>query len=89
MIAKLENNGPFHLFFTLSCGDTRWSENFSAFLEQNNHTMKYFVNEDGTTEVKVVNIENKLIEKELKQFLQEDVNAVSYTHLTLPTNREV
>ena len=74
MIAKLENNGPFHLFFTLSCGDTRWSENFSAFLEQNGHTLKYFVNEDGTTEVKVVTLENLLVEKELKQFLQEDVN---------------
>ena len=22
MIAKLESNGPFHIFFTLSCGDT-------------------------------------------------------------------
>ena len=32
MIAKLENNGPFHLFFTLSCGDCRYDENFLSFL---------------------------------------------------------
>ena len=32
MIAKLENLGPFHLFFTLSCGDTRYDENFSPIL---------------------------------------------------------
>ena len=28
MIAKLENIGPFHIFFTLSCGDKRCDENF-------------------------------------------------------------
>ena len=35
MIAKLENLGPFHLFFTLSCGDARYDENFSFFLNKN------------------------------------------------------
>ena len=32
MIAKLENIGPFHLFFTLSCADLRWPENLTALL---------------------------------------------------------
>lgn len=35
MLAKLDNFGPFHLFFTLSCGDKRWKENFSTILKQN------------------------------------------------------
>ena len=30
MIAKLDNLGPFHLFFTLSCADMRLEENFGA-----------------------------------------------------------
>ena len=32
MIARLDNLGPFQLFFTLSCADMRWSENFAAIL---------------------------------------------------------
>ena len=34
MLAKLENFGPFHLFFTLSCGDMRWEENFTSILRE-------------------------------------------------------
>ena len=48
MIAKLENIGPFHFFFTLSCGDTRYDENFSSFLVENGNSLQYFTNEDGT-----------------------------------------
>ena len=48
MIAKLHNIGPFHLFFTLSCGDTRYNENFSAFLVEKGYEMQYFTNDDGT-----------------------------------------
>ena len=33
MIAKLENLGPFQWFFTLSCADRMWNENFSSLLE--------------------------------------------------------
>ena len=32
MLAKLENLGSFQLFFTLSCADMRWKENFAAIL---------------------------------------------------------
>ena len=46
MIAKLENIGPFHLFFTLSCGDTRCDENFSTFLVQNGYTLEHIVRDD-------------------------------------------
>ena len=33
LIARLENLGPFTFFFTLSCADLRWPENFSALLK--------------------------------------------------------
>ena len=33
LIARLENLGPFTYFFTLSCGDLRWPENFTALLQ--------------------------------------------------------
>ena len=49
------------------------------------HRYKKFIKDvvNGTIERKEL-IQN-LMDKELK----EDINAVSYTHLTLPTNREV
>jgi hypothetical protein len=34
MLAKLDNLGPFHFFFTLSCADRRWEENFSSILRK-------------------------------------------------------
>ena len=33
LVALIENYGPFDLFFTLSCGDYRYSENFCALLQ--------------------------------------------------------
>ena len=33
LYAKLENLGPFTFFFTLSCADVRWPENFTSLLE--------------------------------------------------------
>ena len=74
MIAKLENIGPFHLFFTLSCGDTRCDENFSSYLAQNGYTLEYIVGEDGTTQTIVKKKGNLVINKELYIFLQEDVD---------------
>jgi len=38
-IAKLENHGPFQIFFTLSCADTRFEENFTSLLQD--HDIHY------------------------------------------------
>ena len=73
MIAKLENLGPFHIFFTLSCGDTRYDENFSSFLVENGYTMEYMRNEDGSTETKVKSKDGRN-KKPIKDFLIEDVD---------------
>ena len=42
LLSKIENIGPFQLFFTLSCAEKRWSENFTTFLQD--HDIEYFVN---------------------------------------------
>ena len=39
LFAKLENLGPFTFFFTLSCADMRWPENFTSLLE--GHTITF------------------------------------------------
>ena len=74
MIAKLENFGPFHFFFTLSCGDSRYDENFSSFLVEHNYVVQYYSNPDGTTQTRVKENESRGIGKTLSDFLKEDVN---------------
>mgnify|MGYP001274013373 FL=1 len=74
MIAKLENLGPFQLFFTLSCGDTRYDENFSSFLVENGYKMEYSTRNDGTIETTVMKRGSRDIRKTLKEFLAEDLD---------------
>ena len=49
MLAKLDNFGPFHLFYTLSCGDMRWNENFSTILKARGYNIIWST-ESGTLE---------------------------------------
>ena len=41
MIAKIEQLGPFQFFFTLSCADKRWDENFVSILSQMGHKVTF------------------------------------------------
>ena len=41
MLARLDNLGPFQLFFTLSCADMRWNENFAAILLERGYEIAY------------------------------------------------
>ena len=53
MIARLDNLGPFQLFFTLSCADMRWDENFAAILLERGYEIDYTQThtlEDGSKE---------------------------------------
>ena len=53
MIAKLENLGPFQFFFTLSCADSRWDENFSSILADLGISIHYHFDANGNEETKV------------------------------------
>ena len=46
MLAKLDNFGPFQFFFTLSCADLRWNENFAAILRKKEITVRHIIEED-------------------------------------------
>ena len=75
MIAKLENIGPFHIFFTLSCGDARYDENFSTILEQMGYEIHYTRDRaNKNTETIVVNKDDRKIQKPLEAFLREDID---------------
>ena len=76
MIAKLENLGPFQWFFTLSCADRMWNENFSSLLEDmKDIKLEYEFLLDGIsrTTVKFIEDGNELT-MELQQYLEEKVD---------------
>ena len=74
MIAKLHNIGPFNFFFTLSCGDIRYDENFSSFLRKHDYIIKYELNDDKTPATFIQKRSDRSDLKTLAQFLSEDVN---------------
>ena len=76
MIARLDNLGPFQLFFTLSCADMRWDENFAAILLERGYEIDYTQTtklDDGSLQINI-RARNKGKEwKPIKQFIEEDL----------------
>ena len=68
LISKLENLGPFHFFFTLSCADTRYEENFTSLLTDHNIIYK---NIKGRERAFVI---QNGIEMSLNDFLSQNVS---------------
>ena len=74
MLAKLDNFGPFHLFFTLSCADKRWETNFATILMERGYEIKFQGEQNEKEfEVKVEARQKGKEWKPLDQFLREDV----------------
>ena len=78
MIARLDNLGPFHLFFTLSCADMRWDENFASILQDKGYDIKYeLLKDDEDNWDTVVTAKHRVDEddkyKPIKTFIEEDV----------------
>ena len=68
MYAKLDNHGPFHLFFTLSCGDTRWKENLGTILAKSGMLVEY-TNQSNKLHIKIKNHCEEWMD--LDQYLEE------------------
>ena len=80
MLAKLDNFGPFHLFYTLSCGDMRWNENFTSILSQKGYNVIWSTENgclDDATDVTVeVEFEKEGVtrKEKIKDFISEEVD---------------
>ena len=75
MIAKLENLSPFQWFFTLSCADRSWDENFSSLLADRDLKLEYEVTNEGTNKTTVKFIEDGQEETmELREYLETKVD---------------
>ena len=76
MIPRLDNLGPFQLFFILSCADMRWSENFAAILNEKGYEINYertSKDEDGYMKTDILARKPGQTWKPIKQFVAEEV----------------
>ena len=54
-MARLDNHGPFNIFFTLSCADYRWPENVAAILREQGIGLRCTLSSGVETEYEVWN----------------------------------
>ena len=47
LLAKVKQLGSFHVFFTISCGEMRWSDVFVSILDRKGYKVKYLEDENG------------------------------------------
>ena len=75
MFAKLDNLGPFQFFFTVSCADSRWDENFSSILANLGIRIRYEFDSNGSEQTIVIEeVDGKDKEVELRKYLKEHVD---------------
>ena len=79
MLARLDNFGPFHFFFTLSCADLRWNENLAAILSEKGWTVIYKLEEDKDGHpCNSIYVEyekyDKHHRKEIREFMKDEID---------------
>ena len=47
LVAKVKQLGPFHIFYTFSCGEMRWSEVFVSLLKRKGFKVEILEDWDG------------------------------------------
>ena len=73
MIARLDNLGAFQQFFTLTCADMRWNENFTVFLQDYQLTYEVI---NGLEECFVTDKNGDVLS--LDEFIKRDENKSKY-----------
>ena len=75
VLAKLDNLGPFQLFFTLSCADMRWDANFVTIMLEKGYEINMRIDETGGqwTVVPEARKPNG-VWKPIDQFIREDID---------------
>ena len=74
ILARLDSEGPFQFFFTLSCADLRWDPVFASVLAERGYSINFQVDVvDGVTEVVVEARTKDGTWKPIKDFIRQDV----------------
>lgn len=81
MLAKIDNFGAFQLFFTLSCADMRWDQNFAAVLAEKGYSVNFksATDDDGQHTIYVEAKSKNGQWKPIKKFLEEEVEETLHT----------
>ena len=75
ILARLDSEGGFQFFFTLSCADLRWDPVFASILADRGYSINFKVESvDGVTEVTVEARTKDGKWKPIKDFIKEDVD---------------
>ena len=75
MMAKLDNFGPFQIFWTLSCADKLWDENFTSILAEKGIRILYKFDQNENEETLVgVEKNNVMCWLPLKEYIQEEMD---------------
>ena len=87
MLSKLDNLGPFHFFFTLSCADNNWDENFSSILRKLGMTIVYSTNQDDeeTTLVRTKEHGDVELRDYLKNHVDQSLHEMIRRHVFIAT----
>ena len=79
ILAKIDNLGPFQLFFTLSCADQRWSANFAEILLRKGHAVSFTRNNIESSQEPFINVRcPDGTWKPIMQFIKEDIEESSH-----------
>ena len=70
--ARLDNQGPFHVFFTLSCADYRWRENLVSVLREKRFGVRCTIYSNQEESYEVLSTNEKWIE--LEDFIQNEMD---------------
>ena len=74
ILAKVDNLGPFNLFFTLSCADQRWLANFAEILMRKGHAVSYSKDSSDISQEPVIEVKSADgTWKPIMQFIKEDL----------------
>ena len=74
ILAKIENLGPFHFFFTLSCADKRWDATFATILSERGYEIMFIKTDVDGLPKTLVEVKTASGDwKPLRQFLDEDI----------------
>ena len=74
LVAKVRQLGPFHVFYTFSCGEMRWSEVFVCILKRKGYKVTYPDNWTGNDAEILVGEE----EDELWEFVNEKMSQTKH-----------
>ena len=61
MLGKIDNFGPFHWFYTLSCADMRWDENFTSILREKGYKIIWEQDKSDEVIIKVEFLKRNLL----------------------------